>query len=203
MTNFRAPGERQAAAAGLYSGAMMMLSPYRPAATARRDPSSDAMGPESAAAAALGAEIYLNRAIYASRRGVSLKKWNFVWVLSNSSPAIASPFAPGGSLSSPCRLPLLLPLAPIPSCFLFFDLCALCVFAVCSFSLFPASCRCYCPWLPFPLAFSSLIFATLASWRFALFLFSLPTATATATAAASLPGKLRLQAVILLRNVNN
>jgi len=55
-TNFRAPrepGERQALAAGLYSGAMIMPPPYRPA---------------SAPAASFGAKIYFNGAIYASRR---------------------------------------------------------------------------------------------------------------------------------------
>ncbi len=54
----RAPGERQPLAASLYSGAMIMPPPYRPAATA---------------ATSFGAEIFLNRAIYASRRGKALK----------------------------------------------------------------------------------------------------------------------------------
>ncbi len=50
--DFRAPGERQAAAAGLYSVVMMMML-YRPA---------------SAPAVGFGAEMFLNREIYASRR---------------------------------------------------------------------------------------------------------------------------------------
>ncbi len=45
-----------------------------------------------------------------SRRGVPLKMRNFVGVLLNFAPVIASHFAPGGSLSFPCQLPLLLPL---------------------------------------------------------------------------------------------
>jgi len=126
-----------------------MPPPYRPgpppAGTARRGPGSDVMDREGG----FGAEIFLNREIYASRRGVPLKKWNFVLVLSNfapqgvplghsapspivpagklyttrtmlpsgeglkkrnfvgimwnSSPVLASPFAPGGSLSFPCH----------------------------------------------------------------------------------------------------
>ena len=54
----RAPGERQTPAAGLYSGAMMMLSPYRPA---------------TASTTGFGVEIFFNRAIYASRRGKTSK----------------------------------------------------------------------------------------------------------------------------------
>ncbi len=71
---FRAPRaqrERQATAASLYSGAMMMMPPFRPAATS---------------ATGFGAEIFFNRQIYASRRGVSLKKWNFVGILLNFAP---------------------------------------------------------------------------------------------------------------------
>ncbi len=104
--------------------------------------------------------------------GEALKKTNSVGIMLNSSPVIAPPFAPGGSLSFPadCRLPAAkarrrrlrrgLPTA-------------------------------YCPWIPLPLAFSSLIFALLASWRFALFLFSLPTAAATATATATATARFR------------
>ena len=118
----RAPGERQPAAAGLHSGAMMMPLPYRPAAPARKGPGYYVVGPEGApvldpapsparsgangGAAGFGAEIFFNRAIYApvrrsmnvdgSRRGVPLKMGNFVRVLSN--------FAPKGSLPQrgPC-----------------------------------------------------------------------------------------------------
>jgi len=68
-----APRERQALAAGLYSGAMMMPPPYRPI---------------YAPAASFGADIFLNRAIYVSRRGVPLKTRNFVWFVSNSEPVL-------------------------------------------------------------------------------------------------------------------
>ncbi len=133
-----APRERQTAAAGVYSGAMMMPPPYRPA---------------TSPAAGFGAEVLLNRAIYASRRGVPSKKRNFVrvlsnsapspivpagklyttqtmlpsgknfkmrnfgGVLSNSSPVIASPFAPGGSRSSSCPLPTANCLLPTANCY--------------------------------------------------------------------------------------
>ncbi len=47
---------------------MMMLSPYRP---------------EGAPATGFGAEIFFNREIYASRRGVPLKMRNIVGILLN------------------------------------------------------------------------------------------------------------------------
>jgi len=78
---------------------MMMLSPYRP---------------EGAATIGFGAEIFFYMEIYASRRGVPLKMPNFVGILLNFASVLASHFAPGGSLSFPSQLPLLLPLSPYP-----------------------------------------------------------------------------------------
>ncbi len=60
----RAPRERQTPASGLYSGAMIMPSPYRPARAPRRGPGSDVMDREGG----FGAEIFFNREILASRR---------------------------------------------------------------------------------------------------------------------------------------
>jgi len=67
-----------------------MPSPYRPAASAT---------------AGFGAEIFLDRAIFASRRGVPLKKTNSVCVLSNFAPQgippghfAPSPVVPAGKL---------------------------------------------------------------------------------------------------------
>ena len=50
-----------------------------PEGTARRGPSSDFMNPEGG----FGAEIFFNREIYASRRGVPLRKRNIVGILLN------------------------------------------------------------------------------------------------------------------------
>ena len=86
--NPRAPGERQATAAGLYYGAMKMPPSYCPA---------------TSPAASFGTEIFFHRTIYASRRAKALKMWNSVGILWNSSPILSSPFAPGGSLSFPCQ----------------------------------------------------------------------------------------------------
>lgn len=66
--------ERQTSAAGLYSCAMMIPTPYRPVAPA---------------AAGFGAESFLNREIYAPRQGVPLKMRNFVGILFNFSPVLA------------------------------------------------------------------------------------------------------------------
>ncbi len=116
-----APGERQPAPAGLYSGAMIMPPPYRPAASPVFNPAPSPVinpapspvecgatgGAECGAnggAAGFGADIFLNRAIYASRRGVPLKKRNFVRVLSNFAPVLAAPFAPGGYLTPTLRV---------------------------------------------------------------------------------------------------
>ena len=80
----RAPGERQAAAASLYSGALIMPPPYRLVST-------PVLNPANGGAASFGADIFLDRAIYASRRGVPLKMRNFVRVLSNFAPVITAP----------------------------------------------------------------------------------------------------------------
>ena len=118
-----APGERQPAAAGLYSGAMIMM-PH--------------IAPLPLPPLALG-RLFFNREVYASRRGgplnmgnfvrvlsnsapspivpagklnttqtmlpsgEGLKKLNFVGIMLNSSPVLAPPFAPGGYLSFPCQ----------------------------------------------------------------------------------------------------
>ncbi len=104
----RAPGERQPPAAGLYSGTMMMLSPYRPVSAPVLNPApSPAECGANGGATGFGAEIFFNRAIYASHRGVPLKMGNFVGVLSNSSPAPASRSV-RLSVSAP------LPPAPVP-----------------------------------------------------------------------------------------
>ncbi len=103
-TNFRAPGEQQTLAAGLYSGAMLMPPPYRPAAAPVLNPApSPAECGANGGASGFGAEIFLNRAIFASRRGVPLKMRNFVQVLSNFAPqgihpgySAPSPIVPAG-----------------------------------------------------------------------------------------------------------
>ena len=66
----------------------MLMPPYRPAATARKGPGSYVVGPEGAPTAVFGAESFLNRAIFASRRGVPLKKLNFVWILLSFAPVL-------------------------------------------------------------------------------------------------------------------
>ena len=69
---------------------MLIPLPYRPA---------------SAPTAVFGAESFLNRAIFASRRGVPLKKLNFVWILLSFAPlggppghSAPSPILPAGKL---------------------------------------------------------------------------------------------------------
>jgi len=91
-TNLRAPGaprERQLPAAGLYSGAMMLPPPYRPA-------TSPATG---------FGRIIFQQDDFRLLSGEALKKRNFVGILLNFAPVIASPFVPGGALSFPCQLP--------------------------------------------------------------------------------------------------
>ena len=132
--SFRAPGERQPSAAGLYSAVMLMQLPYRPVSAPVLNPApSPARSGAIGGAASFGAEIFFNRAIYASRRYPPLKMRNFVRVLLNFAPVLASSFAPGGYLTptlrvspSPsterglraseggevCQLPLPLPLLP-------------------------------------------------------------------------------------------
>jgi len=75
-----APGERHAPAAGVYSAAMMIPPPYRPAV-------SPAVG--------FGAAIFQQGDLCLSS-GSTLKKRNFVGIMLNSSPILASPFALGG-----------------------------------------------------------------------------------------------------------
>ena len=76
----------------------MML--YRPAATARMGLWFLHRGPRGPLPPLVLGRLLLDRAIFASRRGVPLKKRNFVCVLSNYTPGSAPPFAPGGSLFS-------------------------------------------------------------------------------------------------------
>ncbi len=99
---FRAPRERQALAASLYSGAMMLPPPYCPV---------------SAPATGFGAAI-IRQGDFRLSSGEALKKTNSVCVLSNFALGSAPPFAPGSSLFSllcalsvlcgealPCQLP--------------------------------------------------------------------------------------------------
>ena len=137
-TNLRAPGaprERQLPAAGLYSGAMMLPPPYRPATSpatgfgaaiflqgALRLSSGknlkmanfgwvlsnfvpQGVPPGHSAPSPIVPAGKLNTAQTMLPSGEGLKKRNIVWILFNSSPVIASPFAPGGALSFPCQLP--------------------------------------------------------------------------------------------------
>ncbi len=122
----RAPGERQFAPAGLYSGAMMIPLPCRPV-------SAPVLNPANGGAAGFGAEIFFNREIYASRRYPPLKMRNFVGILWNfrdpAGSALAAShylrfcilhFAFCNSSNSPS------PFLPLSSSFL----CALCALAV-------------------------------------------------------------------------
>ena len=83
---------------------------------ARRGPGSDIMAPEGAARRGSGsdimapeggfrAEIFFNREIYTSRRGIPLKMGNFVRVLSNFAPKALPVRAPGSYFVGPEGVP--------------------------------------------------------------------------------------------------
>ena len=89
----RAPRERQTAAAGVYSGAMKLPLPYRPAASA-------VLNPANGGANGFGAAV-IRQGDFRLTSGKNFKMRNFGGVLSNFAPVPSSPFAPGGSLSFP------------------------------------------------------------------------------------------------------
>ncbi len=132
----RAPRERQPPAASLYSGAMIMMPPYRPAATATA----------TATATVFGAAIFGQGDLRLSS-GEALKKTNSVRVLSNFAPVITAP-----SIGWP-QAPYL-PLSPSPTLLISFSpLCVLGVLCVPSpgsghawrfnsLLFFPANCHC-------------------------------------------------------------
>ena len=117
-----APRERHAPAAGLYSGAMMMPPPYRPAATARKGPGSYVVGPEGApvlnpapspvfnpaTGGATGFRAdYFSTGRFTSSSGKNFKMRNFGGVLSNFAPqgvppghSAPSPIVPAGKLNT-------------------------------------------------------------------------------------------------------
>jgi len=90
-------------------GHRLTVGPEDPA---RRGPGSDIMAPEGAARRGSGsdimapeggfrAEIFFNREIYTSRRGIPLKMGNFVRVLSNFAPKALPVRAPGSYFVGP------------------------------------------------------------------------------------------------------
>ncbi len=73
-----------------------MPPPYRPVSAPVLNPApSPVFNPANGGAAGFGADIFFNRVIFASRRGVPLKMGNFVRVLSNFAP---SPIVPASKL---------------------------------------------------------------------------------------------------------
>ncbi len=87
--HFRAPGaprERQPVSIGLYSGTMIMPTPYRP-------PNAPVLNPANGGASGFGAAVFQQGGLRPSSRKNSIM-WNSVGIMLNFAPFPASPTRP-------------------------------------------------------------------------------------------------------------